>query len=233
MHKPMGERHHLVHFAHFTSRHTQFSRSTMSHLFPNSPNLLLSSVYKQTTKSTKKSKAHRRGQKRSKRSPKSSVDDDKVFIKVGDKTRVKASSLADLSKYKALVEKMKQHARKNAADKEKKKKTLNAKKEKAFSKKESKGMLPEERAYQNSLKLNSRNHAAKAETKATREQVEAALEEKLNGRKKEMEVKKKIIVLHCPLPEEAAYRESIGQHPDAYLNRKLKQLNLNDRTTNR
>lgn len=94
----------------------------------------------------------------------------------------------------------------------KKKKKERAKKRNSHGKKDDEGgMLPEERAYKRSLRQNRKEHAKKVESEIA---VRTNLGEK---GKKEEEEKRRLKLMHGPLPEELAYRMSIGQQPDAYL----------------
>jgi len=165
----------------------------------------------QSSNKTKKAKAHRRRQQRKRRSK--AERDDTLMTIDGKNNSVKSTrkqSRSEKANYKRLVRTMKNEQ--NPATKQKK-----TKKTKANRKKGSDGVLPEELAYKRSLRLNRKEHAKKAETQGVRSAVGSSLDEKIDNLKKEVAEKRQRTLLVGPLPEERAYRLSIGHAYDACL----------------
>lgn len=202
----------------------------MSNLFPNSPILSLATNEKLQAVITpasvagnkkKKAKAHRRQQRRKR----GSKQDDTVIAMIGENKRVKLPKNKRRSEkannYKALVKKMKKQTIDTADKKQKKKGKLTNKANKKQGKNsdaKNSGILPEERAYKRSLRLNRKDHALREESQVARKEVKMNLVETLNNMQKEATQKRKLAIIQGPLPEERAYRESIGHDPDAFLN---------------
>ena len=177
-----------------------------------------------TAVNKKRTKAHRRHQRRNR----GSKQIDTIMMMVNDgNNRVKLPKeqrRADKKNYKALVKKMKKQQSIAVAEKKKKKtkktRTPNkASKEKQGKVSESKdnGILPEERAYKRSLRLNRKDHALKEGDKVARKEVKISLVETLRNMQKEAVQKRKLAIMHGTLPEERAYRQSIGQNLDDFL----------------
>lgn len=190
----------------------------MSNLFPNSP--ILADAPKQqhpVSKATKKKKAHRRRQQRKLKE----ADDEKGDLltiggakRKGIQASTKKKRRADMKKYKALVKEIKMQ---NASDNKgnKKKKQKKKKEEKNVNNKEE--ILPEELAYKKSLRLNRKEHAKVSEALLSRQATHTLLVKKVDSLRKEAADKRRFLLIHGPLPEERAYRLSIGQQPDACL----------------
>lgn len=203
----------------------------MSNLFQNSPILSLATNEKLRVQGAviitptaintkKKGKAHRRQQRR-KRAPK---QDDRLVAMLGENKRVKLPKKqrrAEKANYKALVKKMKKQT--ITADKTEKKKAklpIKAiKKQSQISEPKNGGMLPEEKAYKRSLRLNRKDHALREESQVARKEVKKSLVDTLTSMQKEATQKRTMAIIHGPLPEERAYRESIGADPDAFLSK--------------
>lgn len=203
----------------------------MSNLFPNSAILSQEkptqaagvSSLASTAVNKKRTKAHRRHQ----RLNRGSKQIDTIIMMVNDgNNRVKLPKeqrRADKKNYKALVKKMKKQQSIAVAEKKKKKtkeKTPNkASKEKQGKVSESKdnGILPEERAYKRSLRLNRKDHALKEGDEVARKEVKISLVETLRNMQKEAVQKRKLAIMHETLPEERAYRQSIKKNLDDIL----------------
>ncbi len=123
---------------------------------------------------------------------------------------------------KALSKKMKKQQIAIADKKRRKTKdkkphqTSNVKQEKVSQSKNN-DILPEERAYKRSLRLNRKDHALKEGDKVARKEVKISLVETLSNIQKEAVQKRKLAILQSTLPEERAYRQSIGQDPGDFL----------------
>jgi hypothetical protein len=206
----------------------------MSNLFPNSAILSLSSMTEKPTQAAvvpsmastavnkKRTKAHRRHQRRNR----GSRPIDTIIMMVNDgSNRVKLPKeqrRANKKIQKALSKKMKKQQIAIADKKRRKTKdkkphqTSNVKQEKVSQSKNN-GILPEERAYKRSLRLNRKDHALKEGDKVARKEVKISLVETLSNIQKEAVQKRKLAILQSTLPEERAYRQSIGQDPGDFL----------------
>lgn len=132
---------------------------------------------------------------------------DGTNAKFKSKSKSKRRTQNDLKYQKALADELMEQAKSDTKKKSKKKK-----------KKDSQScILPEELAYKDSLKLQQKNHAKIAEKVMERQQVHHLVETKLSTMKQERDEKKRLLIIEGVLPEERAYRMSIGNNGDAAM----------------